>query len=350
MPERIETLIEQWSGEEVLLRYDRPSGAWIIIAIHSSKLGPPSGGTRIKQYPDIAAAVIDAMNLSQGMTFKFAVAGMTRGGGKAVINLPADFDPGQRNSLLRRYGTIIKQLGGFYETGPDVGSTPEDMDVIAETGSPHVYGRTPANGGSGNTGYPTAIGVFSAIEAACQHLYNAPSLVGKRVLVQGIGSVGGSLIGLLQEAGAEILFNDVNETAVRHYRDELGLSFVPTEAVYDTPCDIFSPCALGGILNETTIPRLQCWAVVGGANNQLAATADAERLHRRGILYAPDYAVNIGGAMAVLAIESEGLLAAQAYEKVRGVKETLLDIFQTAAAENISPDAAAQRIAQARLG
>ena len=345
----IETLLKQWDGEEVILRRDRPSGAWIVIAIHSSKLGPPSGGTRMKRYPDLAAAVADAMHLSQGMTFKFAVARMKRGGGKAVIHLPADFDSGQRPGLLRRYGALIKQLGGFYETGPDVGTTPEDMDVIAETGRPHVYGRTPAQGGSGSSGYPTAVGVFSAIEAACQHLYNSASLAGKRVLVQGTGSVGGSLIAMLQEVGAEILFNDVEETAVHHYRDELGFAFVPTEAVYDTPCDIFSPCALGGVLNEATIPRLQCWAVVGGANNQLATAADAQRLHERGILYAPDYAVNIGGAMALLAIESEGVLAAQAYEKVRGVRQTLLHIFQTAAAENISPDAAAQRIAQARL-
>jgi len=345
----METLLKQWDGEEIVLRHDRPSGAWIIIAIHSSRLGPPSGGTRMKQYPDLASAVTDAMNLSQGMTFKFAVAGMARGGGKAVINLPANFDPAQRPHLLRRYGALVKQLGGFYETGPDVGTAPEDMDLIAETGSPHVYGRTPANGGSGSTGYPTAIGIFSAIEAACQHLYHSPSLTGKRVLVQGTGSVGGSLIGLLQEAGAEILFTDVAETAVRHYRDELGLTYIPPEAVYDTPCDIFSPCALGGILNERTIPRLQCWAVVGGANNQLAEPADAGRLYQRGILYAPDYAVNIGGAMAVLNIESEGLSPAQAYEKVRGVKETLLQIFQTAATENVSPDVAAQRLAKARL-
>jgi leucine dehydrogenase len=345
----METLLKQWDGEEIILRHDRPSGAWIIIAVHSSRLGPPSGGTRMKHYPDLAAAVTDAMNLSQGMTFKFAVAGMARGGGKAVINLPANFDPAQRPHLLRRYGALVRQLGGFYETGPDVGTTPEDMDVIAETGSPHVYGRTPANGGSGSTGYPTAIGVFSAIEAACQHLYHSTSLAGKRVLVQGTGSVGGSLISLLQEAGAEVLFTDVDETAVHHYRDELGLTYIPPEAVYDTPCDIFSPCALGGILNERTISRLQCWAVVGGANNQLAEAADAGRLYQRGILYAPDYAVNIGGAMAVLNIESEGLSPAQAYEKVRGVKDALLHIFQTAEAEGISPDAAARRIAQARL-
>jgi glutamate dehydrogenase/leucine dehydrogenase len=221
--------------------------------------------------------------------------------------------------------------------------------VIAETGAPYVFGRSPARGGSGSTGYPTAIGVFSAIEAACEHLYDSPSLAGKRVLVQGTGSVGGALIGMLKNAGAAVLFNDVDETAVRHFRDELGLTYVPSSELYNTPCDIFSPCALGGILNETTIPQLQCRAVVGGANNQLAQTADAERLQQRGILYAPDYAVNIGGAMAVLAIESEGVAPEQAYDRVRGIKRTLRDIFQTAAAENITTDAAAQRIAQARL-
>lgn len=345
----IETLLKQWDGEEIVLHYDRPSGAWIIIAIHSSRRGTPSGGTRMKAYESLETAVADALNLSQGMTFKFAVAGMSRGGGKAVIHLPPNFDLAQRPGLLRRYGALIKQLGGFYETGPDVGTAPADMDVIAETGAPHVYGLTPGAGGSGGTGYPTAVGVFSAIEAACQHLYQSPSLLGKRVLIQGTGSVGGALIGLLQEAGVEILFNDVSETAVAHYRDELGLTFVPSEAVYDTPCDIFSPCALGGILNETTIPRLQCAAVVGAANNQLATPEAAEQLQQRHILYAPDYAVNIGGAMAVLAIESEGMAPALAHEQVRGVRQTLLAIFETAAAENISPDRAAQRIAEARL-
>jgi len=349
MENSVENLIKQWDGEEVVLRYDRPSGAWIIIAIHSSRRGTPSGGTRMKAYDNLATAVTDAMNLSQGMTFKFAVSGMTRGGGKTVIHLPQNFDVDHRPGLLRRYGALVKRLGGFFETGPDVGTSSADMDTIAETGAPHIFGLTPGKGGSGSTGYPTAIGVFSAIEATCQHLYQSPSLVGKRVLVQGAGSVGGPLIGFLQDAGAEILFNDVSETAVHHFRDDLGLTFVPDDALYDTPCDIFSPCALGGILNEATISRLRCAAVVGAANAQLAMPEDAQRLHERGILYAPDYAVNIGGAMAVLYIESEGMEPALAHQEVRGVRETLLAIFKTAAAENISPVVAAERIAAARL-
>ncbi|MCB8945487.1 MAG: valine dehydrogenase [Ardenticatenaceae bacterium] len=349
MHTRIEDLLKQWDGEELILRHDRPSGAWIIIAIHSSRRGTPSGGTRMKPYADLATAVTDALNLSLGMTYKFAVANMARGGGKAVLHLPPNFDPAHRTGLLHRYGTLIKQLGGLYETGPDVGTSPHDMDTIAETGAPHVYGLTPAHGGSGSTGLPTAIGVFSAIEATCQHLYQSPSLVGKRILVQGTGSVGGALIGFLQEAGAEILFNDVSETAVHHFRDTMGLTYIPDTDIYDTPCDIFSPNALGGILNQTTIPRLQCAAVVGGANNQLATDTDAQRLHQRGILYAPDYAVNIGGAMAVLSIESEGMAPALAHQKVRGVRETVLEILAAAAAENVSPVVAAQRVAEARL-
>ena len=349
MEDRLENLLKEWDGEEVVLRYDQPSGAWLIIAIHSSRRGTPSGGTRMKTYEDLATAVADAMNLSQGMTFKFAVAGMARGGGKAVIHLPDDFDVTQREGLLQRYGTMVKQLRGLYETGPDVGTSPKDMDIIAKTGAPHVYGLSESHGGAGNLGYPTALGVFSAIEAICQHLYHSPALIGKQVLVQGAGSVGGALIGLLQEAGATVLFNEVDETAVSYFRDKLGLTHVPGEAVYDTPCDIFAPCALGGILNETTIPRLRCTAVVGGANNQLATAKDAERLHQRRILYAPDYVVNIGGAMAVLAIESEGMAPALAYQKVRGVRETLLEILATATTENISPVVAAQRLAEARL-
>ncbi len=212
----------------------------------------------MKQYPDLETAVSDALNLSQGMTFKFAVSGMNRGGGKAVIYLPKHFDFSLRDGLLQRYGALIKRLNSFYETGPDVGTNSADMDIISAVAAPHIYGRSPENGGSGSTGYPTAIGVFSGLEAVCQHLFGSPSLNGKRVLVQGVSSVGKALIDMLIEAKAEILFNDVNETAVHHFRDKLNLTFIPTDQLYQTPCDIFSPCALGGILNKETIPKLQC--------------------------------------------------------------------------------------------
>ena len=345
----MESLLREWDGESVIIQFDRPTGAWIIIAIHSTRLGPAAGGTRMKPYPDFQEALRDALRLAASMTYKFALADLPYGGGKAVIALPPDFDPGERSDLLRRYGVLIHQLGGLYQTGPDVGTSPHDMDIIAEAGAPYVFCRTPANGGAGDSGGATALGVFNGIQAVCEHLFGGGSLKGKRVLVQGAGSVGRPLIDLLREAGAEVLFNDVDQAAIRHFRDERGLQFVPAKAVYDTPCDIFAPCALGGILNRNTIPRLKCLGVAGAANNQLAEPADADRLRERRILYAPDYVINIGGAMAITGIEAMGWSREKADERVRSVRQTLHHIFEMAEAEGITTDAAARRIAESRL-
>lgn len=345
----MESLLRQWDGESTIIRFDRTTGAWIIIAIHSTRLGPATGGTRMKHYPDLQSALNDALRLAASMTYKFAVANFPRGGGKAVIALPRDFDPSARPDLLRRYGVLIRQLGGLYETGVDVGTSPADMDIIAETGAPHVFCRTPAKGGAGDSGQATALGVFSGMQAVCEYLFGDESLAGRRVVVQGAGSVGGPLIGLLREAGAEVLFSDLDQAAIRHFRDELRLQFVPAETVYDTPCDIFTPCAIGGILNRNSIPRLKCLAVAGAANNQLAEPADAERLRERHILYAPDYVVNIGGAMAITGIEAMGWSRVEAGERVRSVRQTLRHIFEVAAAEGITTEAMARRIAESRL-
>jgi leucine dehydrogenase len=224
------------------------------------------------------------------------------------------------------------------------------MDIIAETGAPYVFGRTPANGGAGSSGPATALGVFTAMQIACEHLFREASVKGRRVLVQGTGSVGSVLIKHLRGAGAEVLFSEVDEGAIRRYQDELGLQFVPPEAVYAMECDIFAPCALGGVLNATTIPQLRCQAVVGGANNQLAEARDAERLNSRGILYAPDYVVNAGGAIHLLGVESRGWTQERTeQEVVETIRRALQQVFELAATEGISTDAAAQQIAGERL-
>jgi leucine dehydrogenase len=346
----VESILKNWDGETVIIQNDKPTGAWIIIAIHSTQLGPAAGGTRVKTYPDLKAAIQDAHRLSAGMTFKFAVPGIPFGGGKAVIAVPENFEQHSRPTLWRRYGQLIHKLGGLFYTGPDVGTSSEDMDIIAETGAPYVFARTPAAGGSGSPGPFTALGVFTGIQVACEHLFQNPSLNGRRVLVQGTGSVGGLLIRHLQKAGAEVLFSEVDEKAISYYRDEQGLEFISDEAVYETACDIFAPCALGGILNEMTIPRLKCRAVAGGANNQLAEKKDAGRLQVRGILYAPDFVINVGGAMAVLGMETEGWSPEQARtEVIDSVRRTLKDIFVLADEEQITTDTAAGRIAEERL-
>ena len=346
----METLIREWDGETAIIHYDRPTGAWIFIAIHSTRLGPAVGGTRMKLYASVQAALQDAMRLAAGMTYKFATPGMPFGGGKAVIAIPADFEAQSRPSLLRRYGALIHQLGGLFSTGPDVGTSPADMDIIAETGAPYIFARTPAAGGAGDPGPFTARGVFAGIEETCEHLFGDISLVGRRMLVQGAGDVGAKLINYLCDAGATVAFSEVDEGAIRKVRDDLGLEFVPPEVVYTTECDIFAPCALGGVLNADTIPQLKCRAVVGGANNQFATQEDAERLRARGILYAPDYVVNVGGAMAITSMEMKGWSQERAErEVVESVRRALRQIFEVASKEGITTDAAARQLAENRL-
>jgi leucine dehydrogenase len=346
----MESLLREWDGETVIVRYDRPTGAWIFIAIYSTRLGPAVGGTRMKSYPDVQAALQDALRLAEAMTYKFAGPGMPYGGGKAVIALPGDFDPQARPALLQRYGALVHQLGGLFLTAPDVGTSSADMDIIAETGAPYVFGRTLAAGGAGSSGPFTALGVFAGIQVTCEHLFGEASLKGRRVLVQGTGSVGGSLIEHLRAAGAEVVFSEVDEVAIRRFRDELGLEFVPAEAVYATECDIFAPCALGGVLNSNTIPQLKCRAVAGGANNQLASPEDDESLRARGILYAPDYVLNVGGAMAILSLETQGWTQEQAEKRVtESVRRALEQVFELAETEGITTEAAARHIAEERL-
>lgn len=342
-------MIKEWAGEEVIIRFDQPTGAWIFIAIHSTKLGPATGGTRMRHYSDWQAALTDVLQLSAGMTNKFAVAGFPRGGGKAVIALPPDFDSTARADLLRRYGALIQQLGGLYYTGPDVGTTSEDMDIIAEHGAPFVHSCSQLNGGAGSSGPATALGVFAAMEATCQQLFGTPSLFGRRIIVQGTGSVGGTLLGLLASAEAEVWFSEAEPGTRDYFQHGLGLRCLTEGEVYETDCDIFAPCALGGVLNEETIPRLQCRAVAGAANNQLATAADAERLHARGILYAPDFAINSGGAIAITGLEALGWPAERADSEVRHIGQTLARIYALAAAEDITTEAAARRLVAEKL-
>jgi leucine dehydrogenase len=346
----MESLLKEWNGENVIISYDHPTGAWIIIAIHSTKLGPVGGGTRMKSYPDVQSALQDSLRLAEAMTYKWAISGMAFGGGKTVIAIPPDFDQQSRQALLRRYGTVIHKLGGLFNTGPDVGTSSSDMDIIAETGSPYVFGRTPAAGGFGSSGPATALGVFSGMQIACEHVFGERSLSGRRVLVQGAGSVGGSLIEYLHSAGAEVQFSDVGEGAICRFRDDFGLQCIPSDDVYSVECDILSPCALGGVLNDTTIPQLKCHIVAGGANNQLTKPENAEHLKDRGILYTPDYVINAGGAMFIVGMEIQGWTKEQMENEVTdGIQNVLKQIFKLSATRGITTEAAARQIAQKRL-
>jgi len=346
----VEELLRNWDGENLIVTYDRPAKTWIIIAVHSTVLGPAVGGTRMKTYTDLGEAVLDAQRLAAGMTYKWAAAGSDMGGGKAVLFVPEEMTGDDRTALLERYGDLVQKLRGLFMTGPDLGTSVADMDVIGQRAPSYIFGRSTAFGGAGDPAPFTALGVFTAIEVTAKQLFSETSVREKRVVIQGAGSVGRNLARMLSEAGAEVLFTDVDESAVQYGRDELGLTFIPTDEVYDVQCDIFAPCAIGGIISASTIDRLNCRAVVGGANNQLVKPEDAANLRARGILYAPDFVANCGGAVAITGIETTGWTREQAAEKVRkSVRENLLKIYELSSSQDISTDQAACLLAEMRL-
>lgn len=344
----MDTLIRDWDGEYVVICCDRPTGTMMFIAIHSTALGLATGGTRLKSYAHPREALRDAMRLGQGMTHKFAMTDIPRGGAKAVLSVPDDFCPAEREGLMLRYGQWLAELNGIFETGPDLGTCPADMALIARNYS-GVFGLPPEAGGGGDPGPETALGVFCGIQASCEHHFDSADLTGRTVLVQGVGSVGKPLIRLLLEAGCEVKFSEVDPARVSELGQELGLPFVEPAAVYREPCDIFAPCATGGILNAETIPQLNCRIVAGAANNQLDRLEDGEALYQRGILYAPDYVINAGGAIFLLGVEAMGWSVTQARDRVRKIRDTLREIYAHSEEHGICPARAAERIAIERV-
>lgn len=344
----MQSVIESWDGEFVVTYFDRPTGAWIFIGVHSTKLGVATGGTRLKSYPAPSAALEDALKLSKGMTLKWAVLGLPRGGGKGVIAVPDDFTDKDREGVFLRYGELVEKLGGIYETGPDLGTSSSDMDIIARKTS-HVFATSPKEGGAGDSGPATALGVFSAIKASCQHRFDNPSLQGRKVLVQGVGGVGGELVRMLKEAGAKVMFTDVEPERVRQFKENLGIQYVQPEKAYEADCEIFSPCAVGGILNQATIPKLKAQIVCGAANNQLQEVSDGELLKERGILYAPDFVVNAGGAIYLLGIEKMKWSQKKVDEEISKIGDTLKQIYDQAERSGITTEEAALKIAERNL-
>jgi leucine dehydrogenase len=339
-----EELISAWDGEHVVVRHDPESGAWMLVGIHSTQLGPAMGGTRLKSYASPAEALEDALRLAAGMTRKLAVVGLPCGGGKAVLAVPELPTGDERRRLLERYGDLVDSLGGSFVTGPDMNTRDADMDVIGDR-TPHVFCRSVARGGSGDPSIHTALGVFHGIRASLAHALGSDDLAGRTVLVQGAGSVGAKLARLLADAGATVLVTDVDEERAR----ATGATVVAAETALELECDVYAPCAVGATLNAATIPRLRCPVVAGAANNQLATPADGERLRDAGILYAPDYVINSGGALHGIGLERLGWDADRLEHEVAGIGDTLAAVFAEADAEGISTDAAAERLANERL-
>ncbi|MBI4545762.1 MAG: hypothetical protein HY703_11245 [Gemmatimonadetes bacterium] len=332
----MEELIRAWDGESVVVRYDRPSGAWIFIALHDRSLGMAMGGCRMKVYGSPSEALRDALRLAQGMTLKWAAINFPFGGGKAVLAIPGPLGQEEREGLLLRFGEMVESLGGAYGTGVDLGTTPADMGIVGRRTS-RVFGRYPEEGGAGDPGPWTALGVFAGLGAACDRAFGTAGLEGHSVLVQGVGDVGAPLARRLAEAGVRLLLSDALPDRAAGLARELGAEVVAPEVAYDTPCDVFAPCAIGGILNARSIPRLRCRVVAGSANNQLEDAGDAERLHERGILYAPDFVINAGGAIAHGALEVLGWSREQVEARVLQIGSALGEILDDAARHGESP-------------
>jgi leucine dehydrogenase len=343
----LEDLIRRWDGEEVVVGFDEPSGTWMFVCIHSTRLGPAGGGTRMKSYAQPSDALQDAMNLSEAMTLKMAAAGIPFGGGKAVVAVSAPPEGDERRRILLRYADLAASLGQTFHTGPDVNTSTADMDVIAER-HPHVYCRSEENGGSGDPGPYTARGVFHGIRASIRHAFGSERLDGRVVLVQGVGDVGGPLAEQLAADGARVLVSDIDGERVGTLAARIDADVVPPDEAIGVECDVYAPCALGGTVNAETIPELRCRVVAGSANNQLAEPEDAERLRDAGILYAPDFVINAGGVLYAWGTESLGWDVDTVETRLTGIGDTLTEIYARADADGLGTHGAAEDLARSR--
>lgn len=345
----LQSVVADFDGEALVSRYDRASGTWMFIGIHSTRLGPACGGTRMRVYPTPADAARDVLRLAEGMTLKCAAAGLPTGGGKAVLAVPALPTGVERRELLLRYAALIETLRGSYQTGPDMNTGAADMDVLGEV-TRFAFGRSPGNGGSGSSAPDTAVGVWHGIRASCAHAFGSPDLADRTVLVQGAGGVGATLVDLLVRDGAKVLVADVDPDRVAALERRHGAVPVDPADVVGTDCDVYAPCATGAVLTAATIPALRCRVVAGAANNQLAEPADAARLGAAGVLYAPDFVINSGGALHLIGTEMLGWDAGTLAGRVAGIGTTLTEIYRHADLEGTTTEAAAEAIARARLG
>ena len=331
------------SGHEAVHCFvDEAVGYVGVIAIHSTTLGPAVGGTRAWHYDSPEAAATDALRLARGMTCKNAMADLPLGGGKSVIALP----PGRfdREAVYRAHGRAVESLGGRYVTATDVGTRPEDLRTMRRE-TRWVLGLESE---SARSGWWTARGVFHAIRGALRHRHGSAALAGRTVAVQGAGSVGAALSGFLAEAGATVVVSDIDEARARAVAAECGGRVELAELIHRAAADVFAPCALGGGLDAASIAELGAAIVAGGANNQLADDADAGRLAERGVAWVPDYLANAGGVITA-GTELFGWDAAEVRRRVEAIEETAAGLLDLAAAEGITPLAAAERVVGARV-
>lgn len=331
--------------EEVIFCHNKEAGLKAIIGIHNTTLGPALGGCRMWNYATEEEALVDALRLSKGMTYKAAVAGLNLGGGKSVII--GDPKKQKTEALFRAFGAFVNSLKGKYITAEDVGTTVHDMEyVFMET--PFVTGIPKALGGSGDPSPYTAHGVLQGIKASVKHKLKTDSLKGVRVAVQGLGNVGSHLVEYLVKEEAIVSIADIDQDRVKKLSSKYNLEALDPAGIITSECDVFAPCALGSVINDQTIGNLKCKIVAGGANNQLAETKHGDQLMELSILYAPDYVINAGGLMNVF-VELEGYSSERAFEKTTQVYDNLMHVFKIADDENVPTQNAADRLAERRI-
>jgi leucine dehydrogenase len=328
--------------EQLVFCYDPATGYKGIIAIHNTTLGPALGGTRFWNYNSDEEAIVDVLRLARGMTYKAAVAGLNLGGGKAVII--GDNKTTRREMIFRSHGRFVESLGGRYYTAEDVGTSVEDMDYV-KMETEYVTGVA---GGSGDPSPVTAYGTYRGIRACAREKYGSDSLNGMTIAVQGTGHVGYYLCKFLAQEGAALVVTDIDDARVRRVVDEFGAQAVTPDQIYGVAAQVFAPCALGAIVNDDTIPQFRFDIIAGAANNQLAQERHGDQLHKRDILYAPDYVINAGGLINVYG-ELNDWTAEQAKRKAGEIYETLCQIFELAKSDGIPTYEAADRVAERRI-
>lgn len=345
----IEELVTDWDGILCSTRYDRETSAFFVIAVHSRRRGPAAGGTRAMHYESYGDAVADAMRLATTMTLKMAAADLPMGGGKAVIALPAarqDIGDATWRRILEIHAENLTTLNGSYWTGPDVGTTPEDMDALHAL-SGLAFGRSEAAGGPGSSAPPTAQGVHVALVRAAAEA-GIDDLTGRRIVIQGLGAVGMDVLRLTRKDGAELIAADVDQEKCEQAR-ELGATIVPPDDVLGLESDIFVPCAIGGVIDFDVARTLRTSVVAGSANNILTDPAVGDELARRGIVYAPDFVANAGGAIHLIGREVLGWSAQEVAAHIEGISGTLGEVFEQARSTGSSAEHAAHVLAESRL-
>tara|TARA_Y100001968_G_C19437864_1_gene760842 strand:+ start:1962 stop:3050 length:1089 start_codon:yes stop_codon:yes gene_type:complete len=336
--------LDKKNHEQVVYCSDEASSLQAIIAIHNTNLGPALGGTRMWKYSTISEATKDVLRLSRGMTYKAAITGLNLGGGKAVI---IGDSKNKTNNMMRSFGKFVESQNGKYITAEDVGMTTNDMKIIYEETS-HVVGKPIELGGSGDPSVVTAYGVLMGMKGSAQYKWNNNKLKGKKILIQGVGNVGRNLIELLIEEDADIYINDVNEEKITAMIQKYNVKSIK-DNIFSADIDIYAPCALGGTLNEVTIPQLKCAIVAGAANNQLAKEyIHDELLSDYNILYAPDFLINAGGLINVYS-ELKGFSKDEVMKKTENIFDTTIEILNKAHSENISTQKAALKIAKGKV-